>query len=373
MQGPTKMILRPLPSRSAVALLSLLSLLAAGCQRHQHAHHEEIGTLLATKPSQQSAQLTKEYVGQIRTIQHIEVRALARGYLQDVFVDEGQYVERGQPLFQLLPIVYKAEVDRADAEAKRAEIAYNNTKLLADKEIVSPNELALAQAELDKAQAELALAASHASFTKITAPFSGIMGRYFARKGSLIDEGDLLTTLSDNSTMWVYFNVSEAEYLKFKSVMQASNEIPVRLQMANGELFEHPGHIETIEADFNNETGTIAFRAGFPNPDSLLRHGQTGKVLVSESIDDAIVIPQKATFEVLDKKFVFVVDAANVVHARAIRVEAELPQLYVVGSGLQPSETILLDGLRKVREGIKVETHFEAPAKVLANLEVAAE
>lgn len=345
----------------------------AGCHRESHSHHEEIGQLRVTTPSRQAAELTKEYVCQIRTIQHIELRTLARGYLDQILVDEGQFVESGQPMFQILPVIYNAEVGIATAEAERADIEYGNTKLLADKNIVSANELAMAVATRDKARAELSLANGHAGFTKICAPFSGIMGRFFARKGSFIEEGDLLTTLSDNSTMWVYFNVSEAEYLQFKSDRSDPKAVPVRLQMANGDVFDQIGRIETIEADFNNETGTIAFRAAFPNPDGLLRHGQTGKVLITKPLKDALIIPQKATFEVLDKKFVFVVDAEHVVHARSIVVAEELPQLYVLESGLNDSDQILLDGLRKVREGSVVVTLFEEPGHVLAKLEVAAE
>ncbi|MBL8900472.1 MAG: efflux RND transporter periplasmic adaptor subunit [Planctomycetes bacterium] len=361
------------PLRASACLAALAGLLTASCHRGEHAHHEEIGKLAVTTPVRQSTELTREYVGQIRTIQHIEVRALARGFLQEVHVDEGQLIESGQPMFELLPVIYRAEVGKATAEAERAEIEYRNTKLLADKNIVSPNELALAQANLEKAQAELALASGHASFTKIAAPFRGIMGRFFARKGSLIDEGDLLTTLSDNSTMWVYFNVSEAEYLRFREGSNDPKSIPVRLRMANGELFDQLGRIETIEADFNNETGTIAFRAAFPNPNGLLRHGQTGKVLLSTPLENALLIPQKATFEVLDRKFVFVVDEAERVHARPIVVAAELPQLYVIRDGLGEDDRILLDGLRKVREGLVVETYFQAPENVLAHLEVPAE
>lgn len=359
---------------SIVACIAVsAALFTGGCHRGDHEHHEEIGKVAVTTPVRQSTELTREYVGQIRTIQHIEMRALARGYLQEILVDEGQLIESGQPMFQILPVIYSAEVDKAAAEAERAEIEYRNTKLLADKDIVSPNELALAQANQDKARAELALASGHAGFTRICAPFRGIMGRFFARKGSLIDEGDLLTTLSDNSTMWVYFNVSEAEYLRFREEGKDPKTVSVRLRMANGDLFDHPGRIETIEADFNNETGTIAFRAAFPNPEGLLRHGQTGKVLMSTPIEDALLIPQKATFEILDKKFVFVVDEAERVHARPIAVAAELPQLYIIASGLSEGDRILLDGLRKVREGIVVETEFQAPEQVLAHLEVPAE
>jgi membrane fusion protein (multidrug efflux system) len=335
-------------------------------------HEEEKGKFLVTSPLRKATELTREYVAQIRAIQHIELRALERGYLQQIFVDEGQMVKTGFKMFQIMPLIVNAEVQKAAAEAERAEIEYNNTKTLAEKNVVSPNELALAKANFNKAQATLSLASTHKGLTEIKAPFSGIMGRFHARLGSLIDEGDLLTTLSDNTTIWVYFNVAEAEYLKYKSETQKGN-IPVRLVMANGELFKHPGEVRTIEADFNNETGTIAFRATFPNGEGLLRHGQTGKIQMTAALDNALIIPQKATFDVLDKKFVFVVDDKNVLHSRPITVFAEQPHVFVVQDGLNENEKILVEGLRKVREGSTIEPMFEQPAELLTHLQVAAE
>jgi membrane fusion protein (multidrug efflux system) len=173
--------------------------------------------------------------------------------------------------------------------------------------VVSPNELALAKATLDKAKAELALAEAHLGFTEIRAPFDGIMDRFQKRIGSLIEEGELLTTLSDNSRMWVYFNVPEAEYLDYVKKTKSENTKNVLLKMANNEQFDVPGVVETIEADFNNETGNISFRATFPNPKALLRHGETGNIVVTLPFKNAMIIPQKATFEVLDKKYVYVI------------------------------------------------------------------
>jgi membrane fusion protein (multidrug efflux system) len=219
----------------------------------------------------------------------------------------------------------------------------------------------------------VALATTHKSLTEIRAPFDGIMGRFHVRMGSLVDEGELLTTLSDNSTVWVYFNVSEAEYLKYKSQPEADRAAPVKLRMANGEIFDQLGKVETIEADFNNETGNLAFRAAFPNPQGLLRHGETGKILMTVPIKNALVIPQKATFDVLDKKFVFVIDEKNVIRSRPITVAAEMPQVYVVESGLDEKDKILLDGLRKVRDGAVVNVDYKNPTDVLAHLEVPAE
>jgi membrane fusion protein (multidrug efflux system) len=209
--------------------------------------------------------------------------------------------------------------------------------------------------------------------TEIRAPFDGIMGRFHVRLGSLVDEGELLTTMSDNSTMWVYFNVSEVDYLKFKSQSDDQQPKTVKLQMANGEVFSEPGKVETIEADFNNENGNLAFRAAFPNPKGLLRHGETGKVLMSIPLKNVLVIPQKATFDVLDKKFGFVIDGKNVIHSRPITVSAELPHVYVVEKGLDENDKILVEGLRKVRDGATVEVDMKKPEEVLAHLEVPAE
>jgi membrane fusion protein (multidrug efflux system) len=147
----------------------------------------------------------------------------------------------------------------------------------------------------------------------------------------------------------------------------------VRLRLANGEVFEHEGRVETIEADFNNETGNIAFRATFPNPDGLLRHGETGKILQATALDDVLLVPQKATFDVLDRKYVFVVDAEDTVRQREITVVEELPHLYVLGEGLSADDRILLEGLRKVRDGQHVGAELQEPAEVLASLDLHAE
>jgi membrane fusion protein, multidrug efflux system len=358
-------------SRLPIALVLFAALAATGCHSESHAH-EEPPRLLVTSPLRKSTELTKEYVAQIHAIQHIELRALEKGYLQGIFVDEGQRVEKTTRMFQIMPMIYQAEVAKTKAEAELTQVEYNNTKLLADKNVVSPNELALAQAKLNKAAAEVALASTHKSLTEIRAPFTGIMGRFHVRLGSLVSEGELLTTLSDNSTVWVYFNVSESEYLDYKKSNHESGT-PVKLVMANGEVFDQPGKVETIEADFNNGTGNLAFRASFPNPKGLLRHGETGKIMMTRPLPNALVIPQKATFDVLDKKFVYVVDEKGVVHTRGITVAAELPHLYVVEKGLDEKDKVLADGLRKVRDGATIIIDYKPPSEVLEHLDVPAE
>jgi membrane fusion protein (multidrug efflux system) len=317
--------------------------------------------------------ITRDYVCQIHAIQHIEMRALEKGYLQKIYVDEGQLVKKGQMMFQIMPLMYQAEMQKAQAEANFAQIEFQNTKSLADSHIVSPNELALAKAKLDKAKAELSLAQTHLQFTEIRAPFDGIMDHFQVRLGSLVDEGDLLTTLSDNSQMWVYFNVPEAEYLEYKTEASSGNMNKVGLVMANNEMFGYPGVVQTIEADFNNETGNIAFRATFPNPKGLLRHGETGNIRMTSPYKNAMIIPQKATFEVLEKKFVYVIDKDNMVRSREITIAAELPHIFIIGSGLKESDKILLEGLRLVKENEKIDFSFAKPDSVISNLSLYAE
>ncbi|RYC71718.1 MULTISPECIES: efflux RND transporter periplasmic adaptor subunit [Spirosoma] len=357
-------------------ILMLVSLSAVwcctGCTKEEEKKEEAV-RYQVTSPLVSDTTITKEYVSQIQAIRHIEMRAQQRGYIQNIFVDEGQYVHQGQMMFQIMPKLYEAELQKAEAEANFATIEYQNTKKLADNKIVAPNELSMANAKLDKAKAEVSLAQTHLGFTKIKAPFSGIMDHFHVRQGSLVDEGDLLTTLSDNSRMWVYFNVPEAEYLDYRTKAQSGDLTNVHLLMANNQLFPFSGKVETIEADFNNETGNIAFRATFPNPKGLLRHGETGTVQMTLPLKHALIIPQKATFEVLDKKYVYVVDKDNVIRSREITVAAEMPHIFVVRSGLTKTDKILLEGLRQVKENEKIQYKFEQPAAVIAHLSLYAE
>lgn len=354
-----------------LVLFSLCTLLCYASCSSEHKEEKEKTTFLVTSPLKKDTLTTREYVCQIHSIQHIELRALERGYLQKIYVDEGQLIKEGQLMFQIMPAMYQAEMQKAEAEANFAEIEYQNTKQLADSNIVSKNELALAKAKFNKAKAELSLAQTHLRFTEIRAPFSGIMDHFYVRLGSLLDEGDLLTTLSDNSKMWVYFNVPEAEYLNIKAHSQ--DNLKVDLMMANQQLFKYPGVVQTIEADFNNETGNIAFRATFPNPDGLLRHGETGNIRMASPFKSAMIIPQKATFEVLEKKYVYVIDKDNTVKSREITIAAELPHIFIVSSGLKETDKILLEGLRQVRENEKIEYTFMKPDSVISHLDLYAE
>jgi membrane fusion protein (multidrug efflux system) len=272
-----------------------------------------------------------------------------------------------------MPKIYEAELLKAQAEVQAAQIELQNAKMLADKNIVSKSEQAMAQAKLAQAQAEVSLAKLHLSFTEIRAPFAGTIDRIPKKLGSLIDEGELLTSLSDNSKMYAYFNVSESEYLDYQNNVKGRGNSTVNLLLANNQLLKYKGKVEVIESEFDSETGNIAFRASFPNTDKLLKNGQTGKILMLVPVINALIIPQKATYEIQDKKYVFVVDENNVVRSREIFITGEVPDLYVVKSGINANDKILLEGVQKVKEDDKIKYDYQKPEEVLSHLKLKAE
>lgn len=353
-------------------LLLAMPLLFASCSSKEEKKEEEVKYEVTT-PLQMDTSYTKEYVTQIKSVRNIEIRTQEKGFLQNIYVDEGQYVKANQVLFRIMPKIYEAELMKQQAEVKAAEIELQNAKTLADKNVISKNEQALAQAKLDQAKAEMKMAEVHLSFTEIRAPFDGVIDRLPKKLGSLLDEGEFLTSLSDNSQMFAYFNVSEPEYLDYKLQSKNNNKTQVGLLLANNTVLPQKGIVETIEGEFNNETGNIAFRAKFPNTDRLLRHGETGKVLMTIPLKNAIIIPQKATYEIQDKKYVFVVDKNNKVHSKNVSISAEMPDLYVVSDGLKPDDKIVLEGVQKVKDDDKIAYTFRKPEEVLEHLRLKAE
>lgn len=370
------MKISPIPA----ILLALISLSLPACNRMQAKENEQAHTehqkIVVTSPKAKDVVVTEQYVCQIHSRRHIEVCALQDGYLDEILVKEGQAVKQGEVMFRILPTLYKARLAAELAEAQLAQIEFDNTKRLYENEktpIVSIQEVKLAQAKLDKANAKAQLAAAEMDFTEVKAPFDGIVDRLLRQKGSLIEKKDILTTLSDNSLMWVYFNVPEARYLDYMASQGKDENRQIELVLANGSKFQYTGTIGAIEAKFNNETGNIPFRADFQNPNRLLRHGQTGTVLIRHTVHNAVVIPQRATFEILDKRYVYVIGKDNVVHQREIVNQHEMDDIFVIKQGVEANDKIVLEGVRQVRDGEKVEYEFRKPEEALANQKYHAE
>jgi membrane fusion protein (multidrug efflux system) len=345
------------------ALLSTVVFTACSSKKEEKL---EEGKYTITSPLLMDTSFTKDYVAEIQSVQNIEIRAKVKGFIESINVDEGQHVNAGQILFTIRPREYEAELIKAKANVKKGELELQNVKKLAEKNIVSPNELSMAVAKLDEVKADENLAELYVSYTKIRAPFEGTIDRLKFKMGSLIDEGTLLTTLSNNKSIYAYFNVSEAEYLDYKS--RAKNKNNATLLLANNMPHKYKGQVETIEAEFDKNTGSIAFRAKFPNPELLLKHGETGKVQLTVELKNSLVIPQKATFEIQDKFYVFVVDANNIVKSRGITIKQKFSNLYVIESGLSVNDKILLEGIQTVKDDDKIKTEFIAAEKAIAQI-----
>ena len=380
----------------SVLIVAFISLILPGCQKiegeqKQEQHHEE-HKILVTSPIVKDVVSTQPYVCQIHSRRHIEVCALEGGYLEEILVKEGQSMKQGETMFTILATLYRAKLDAEKAEVQLAQIEYTNTEKLFQQKVVAQPEVQLAQAKLSKAQARMELAEAELNFATVKAPFDGIIDHQNHQQGSLIKEGDVLTTLSDNDVMWAYFNVPEARYLEYQ-VSKDKDDLKIELMLANGSKFPQVGKIGAIEADFNNETGNIAFRADFSNPDRLLRHGQTGTVVVSR-VQNAIVIPQRAKFEILAKTYVYVIEDIDatkdggkhdakdggkshemhgVVRQREIVIQSELDDIYLIKDGIDVNDRIILEGIPQVRDGDKVVYEFVSPDEALSKLKYHAE
>jgi len=313
--------------------------------------------------------LFHEYVVDIHAIKNVEIRARVQGYLDYIYVDEGQSVKAGQLLFKINDEEYvaevaksKASVNSAIAEEQAMQLEAERVSILVEKNVVSQTELRLAKAKVDMAKAKVEEAKSHLSLaniryahTNIRAPFDGVVDRLPFKIGSLINEGHLLTTLFDSKFVYAYFRVSEKEYLEYiKSHPDDRRSNTVDLIQADGNKHQQVGRIETLEGEFDTSTGTIAFRAKFPNPQLILKHGSSGKVRLSNNIENALMIPQKATFEIQDKTYVFLVDADNKLKVKGFVPRARLSHFYIVESGLQEGDRLIYEGIKDARDGMLV-------------------
>ncbi len=325
-----------------------------------------------TTPEVTSTSVSKDYVASIQSQKNIEIRAQQGGILQDIYVDEGQMVKAGQPMFRIAIVGAQEEVEKSKAETEQARIDLHNTSTLASNNIVSKDARKMAIAKLNAATADYRLACIHKRLSLIRAPFTGIIGRIPNKKGSLIQDGDLISSLSDNNSVYVYFNVSEPEYLDYQQHAAERNKLPLSLILANGTTFGSQGQIQNIGGEFDHSTGNISFRAKFSNANHLLRNGETGTVRINIPVRNAMFIPQQATYEVQDQKYVFVVDARGYVHSRPVKVAFEKQNVYIISEGLSQNDKILIDGVDKVNDGDRISFQYKSPAAVMQSIKLKA-
>ena len=306
----------------------------------------------------------------------VEIRPQITGFLTKVHVDDGQYVNKGQVLFTIDQVQLQAAVEQAQAAVAVAQANVNtaqtsatNNKILFDKNIISQSAyqtsldaLNAAKAQLNQAQAGLTSARKNLSYSTVTAPVSGIVGTIPYKEGTLVSPSTLLTILSNNTAMQAYFSLNEKYILDLtdggkRTLKQAVDSLPeVSLQLATGNIYPYKGKIISISGVIDPSTGSAQAKALFPNPDGMLHSGNTGNILMPVSHDGIITIPQSATYEVQDMKFVFLVGDSAILHARPITVAPQNDgKNYIVTSGLQPGDEIVTEGIGiTVRDGMTI-------------------
>lgn len=322
-------------------------------------------------------ELKSSYPATVRGKQDVEIRPQVAGFITKLCVDEGATVRKGQPLFIIDQVQYEAAVKQAEAGVKVAEasvateeLTYKNKIELHKKKIISDYELQSAQntlaskkASLAQAEAQLVNARQNLSYTVVSSPSDGIVGSIPYRIGSLVSASIAtpLTTVSQYSEMYAYFSLTEKELLnlirKDAGEKKMIESFPtVELQLADGSLYDQNGKVETISGVIDPTTGSVTLRAAFPNPNHLLRSGGTGSVLIPYRMEEAIVVPQKATYEVQDKKFVYVLQQDNTIKNTEIQIfNVDNGSDYVVMSGLKAGDKIVVENVSTLKDGQVIE------------------
>lgn len=358
--------------RSIYPLMAIIAgLFITGCISNGQTKNttEEVAQFPVLTLDTKDTVLRSTYVADIQAVKNIEIRSRVKGFLEKIYVDEGKAVAAGQPLFKLNDQEFKVMLSRAQAAlsnaqaaARATELEVERVKLLVDKKVISKSELEVAiaklngdKANIEEAKAEVQSAKNHIAYTLIRAPFNGVINRIPLKAGSLVDEGALLTSLSDISSMFAYFSFPETEYLQYERTKNTSpdkgnNE--VKLSLSDGSEYAHAGTIETVDGEIEQTTGSIDFRARFPNPKRLLKHGASGRIFIEHKAEDVILVPQQSVFNIQDKNYVYIVDAANKLRMKEFTPSSRLSHFYVVKDGLKAGDRILFEGAQNARDGM---------------------
>jgi membrane fusion protein (multidrug efflux system) len=352
-----------------------------------------VPTYPVTKVVAKTATLKTNFPATLQGEQNIEIRPKIDGYIEEIYVDEGATVKKGQLLFRIKAPQYQQDVNTsnaaissAEADVSAAELQVKKAKPLVEKGIISKYELESAEytlqarkATLQQAQANLANAKTNLSYTVVTSPVNGVVGTIPYRLGSLVSSTTTspLTTVSNIGNVYAYFSLNEKQLLEF-SRQYKGNTLdaklkqmpPVTLLLADGTEYPEKGRVETIAGLINTSTGSASFRATFPNPVGLLRSGGSASLEIPVTINNAVVIPERSTYELQGKHFVYLVGADNKIINTEIEVmNIAAGQYFVVTKGLQPGDTIVYESAVSLLDGSAIKPDMQAENKVYGNLQ----
>ncbi len=344
------------------------------------------------KVASQTATLKTDYPATLQGEQNIEIRPKIDGYVDKIYVDEGAAVKRGQLLFRISAPQFQQDVNTAnaaissaEADVSAAELQVKKTKPLVDKEIISKYELESAEytlqarkAALAQAKASLFNAKTNLGYTTVTSPVNGVIGTIPYRLGSLVSSTTTmpLTTVSNIGNVYAYFSLNEKELLDFSreykgaTLEEKLKQLPpVTLLLADGTEYPEKGKVETIAGLINTQTGSASFRATFPNPVGLLRSGASATVEIPVTVNNAVVIPQRSTYELQGKKFVYLVNKNNQVISTEIEVmSAAAGQYFIVTKGLKEGDTVIYESTSSLRDSSSVKPDVQPQNKVYEGL-----
>lgn len=369
--------------RKIMSLALLLALVSCGEKQGMPEANNEYAVITVQATD---AQLETSYPATIKGLEDIEIRPKVSGFITRLCVDEGDFVRKGQPLFQLERVQFEAAVRSAEANVnviktniKTQELNLENKRMLHSKGIISnfdlqsaENQLESLKAQLAQAQAGLTDARNNLSYCTVTSPVSGVVGSIPYRLGSLVSAStpQPLTTVSNIETMYAYFSMTEKQMLALTrekgGIAAAMDKMPaVKLQLADGSEYPLAGNVSAISGVIEAGTGSVQMRATFANPERVLRSGGAGAILVPVKSEGCILVPQKATYDIQNKKFVYVVGDDNKVTGREIEVLVQNDgQNYIVVKGLKAGERIVVEGVNQLKTGnvIKPITPAQAEA-----------
>ena len=371
-------------NKTKILLIAVLTVVLASCGGGKSGGKPNFGdNEYAVRTVQgQNADLQTTYPATIKGVQDVEIRPKVSGFITKLCVKEGQQVKAGQLLFVIDNVTYaaavrqaKAAVNAAKAQLNTARLTYNNSQKLFKNNVIgsyelqsSKNAMESAAAQLAQAEAAYISAKQNLNFCYVTSPANGVIGDLPYRVGALVSASSqqALTTVSNNSTMQVYFSMTEKDLLDMTKtaggVNAAISSYPaVKLQLADGSIYNHPGKVATVSGVIDPTTGTVSMRADFPNPERVLKSGASGSIVVPHTATSAVIVPQDAVVEVQDKHFVYVVGKDNKVKYTPVEINSQNDgKNYIITSGLHIGDRFVVNGVSSLQDGMEIKPLTEA-------------
>ena len=371
-------------NKPMILLIAVLTVVLASCGGGKSGGKPNFGdNEYAVRTVQgQNADLQTTYPATIKGVQDVEIRPKVSGFITKLCVKEGQQVKAGQLLFVIDNVTYaaavrqaRAAVNAAKAQLNTARLTYNNSQKLFKNNVIgsyelqsSKNAMESAAAQLAQAEAAYVSAKQNLDFCVVSSPANGVVGDLPYRVGALVSASSQqpLTTVSNNSTMQVYFSMTEKDLLDMTKtaggINAAISSYPaVKLQLADGSIYNHPGKVATVSGVIDPTTGSVSMRADFPNPERVLKSGASGSIVVPHTATSAVIVPQDAVVEVQDKHFVYVVGKDNKVKYTPVEINSQNDgKNYIITSGLHIGDRFVVNGVSSLQDGMEIKPLTEA-------------